>query len=90
METKTSPRVSRKDYRRVEYRCKLCPTNHTFGDPEKVLEVASRAPLVREKRFVLWMQNIAAHLAVHHPVYAAHMAARPSLAINEFLLASYS
>lgn len=54
------------------------------------MQSASAAPLVREKRFVLWMQSIAAHLAVHHPVYAAHLAAKPSVLINEFLVASYS
>lgn len=79
MATKTQTRLERRQqYRRVEYKCKLCQEKN-FGDPETAL-----LPLQRERGFLLWLSGIAAHVTVHHPMAVG------TLPFNNLVVANYS
>lgn len=74
MAKKTSARV--KNYRRVEYTCKLCQGKN-FGDPAEM-------PLSNDRGFVMWLSSVAAHVIVHHPQEVG------TVPMNRLLVASYS
>ena len=66
--------MKRKEFRRVDYRCKLCPKN--FGDPRELR--------IGDIWFNHWLSAIAAHVMVNHPEKTG------TVPFNELLSASYS
>lgn len=76
------PPLKIRKYRRVEYRCKLCPKS--FGDPEAPNLLSDLAALVKRDKFEVWLSGIAVHVTVNHPERTG------TLPFNELVIANYS